>query len=78
MSNYFLNVATSQTIATVVTTALLLDIGLSVSYPTVLISALTGLNNETNPNEFLRMSAVEASWMGKDLRACFELLWILF
>lgn len=43
----------------------MLDIGVSVSYPTVVISALTGLNNETNPNELLRMTAVEASWMGK-------------
>lgn len=47
------------------TTLLLLDIGVSVSYPTVLISALTGLNNETNPDETLRMTAVQTSWMGK-------------
>lgn len=38
---------------------------MSVSYPTVVISALTGLNNETNPNEFLQMTAVETSWMGE-------------
>lgn len=45
-------------------TLLLLDIGLSIAYPTVLISALTGLNKENNPNELLEMTAVEASWMG--------------
>lgn len=48
-----------------VTTLLLLDIGLSVSYPTVLISALTGRNNKNNPNETVRMDPVQASWMGE-------------
>lgn len=48
-----------------VTTLLLLDIGVSVSYPTVVISALTGLNNESNPNELLHMNAAETSWMGE-------------
>lgn len=54
----------SKIIVSLVTTLLLFDLGVSVSYPTVLISALTGLNNQTNPNETLHMSAVQASWMG--------------
>ncbi|XP_031621657.1 facilitated trehalose transporter Tret1-like [Contarinia nasturtii] len=53
-----------QIIVSLVTTLLLFDLGVSIAYPTVLISALTGLNNKTNPNELLRMTAVEASWMG--------------
>lgn len=52
-------------LAASVTTFLLLDIGLSISYPTVLISALTGRNNKTNPDEYLRMTPVQVSWMGK-------------
>lgn len=57
----------NKVIASVVTTFLYLDYGVSVSYPTVVISALTGLNNETNPNEFIKMTAVETSWLGKCL-----------
>lgn len=44
---------------------LLFDIGVSTSYPTVLISALTGLNDENNPNESLQMTPSQASWMGE-------------
>lgn len=47
------------------TIALTTDIGLSLSYPTVLISATTGLNNKTNPNETLEMTPNEVSWFGK-------------
>lgn len=54
-----------KVIAGVAAMFLLLDIGVSTSYPTVFISALTGLNDENNPNEFLEMTAVQASWMGQ-------------
>lgn len=65
------------------TTLLLFDIGVSVSYPTVLISALSGLNNEANPNETLRLSAHESSWMGNqqrlnDMTECFILKQTIF
>lgn len=56
-----------KVIVSVVTTFLFLDYGVSVSYPTVVISALTGLNNETNPNESIEMTPVETSWLGKCL-----------
>lgn len=56
-------------IASVVTTFLFLDYGVSVSYPTVVISALSGLNNETNPNESIHMTAIETSWLGKALKS---------
>lgn len=44
---------------------LLTDIGFSVSYPTVLTAALTGLNNKTNSNEILRMTGAQVSFLGK-------------
>lgn len=44
---------------------LLTDIGFSLSYPTVLVAALTGLNNKTNPNETLKISGADVSWLGK-------------
>ncbi len=43
---------------------LLLDLGLAVAFPTIVIPALRGLQNEKNPNEFLEFSAVQASWYG--------------
>lgn len=36
------------------------------AFPTIVIPALRGLNNENNPNEFLHLTAVQASWLGKD------------
>lgn len=54
-----------QLIANVITIFLLTDIGFSISYPTVLTAALTGLNNKTNPDETLRMTGAEVPWMGK-------------
>lgn len=46
---------------------LIMDIGLTIAIPAVVIPALTGLNKANNPNEFLHMTPVEASWLGKFL-----------
>lgn len=43
---------------------LLLDLGLSIAIPTIIIPALTGLNPEANPNEKIHVTAVQASWLG--------------
>lgn len=43
---------------------LLLDLGLSIAIPTIIIPALTGLNPEANPNEQIHVTAVQASWLG--------------
>lgn len=51
-------------IATIVTALLLLDVGVSLVYSTVVVSALSGLNNDKNPNETLRITAIQASWLG--------------
>lgn len=53
-----------KVISTVVTAFLLLDVGASNFYSTIIIPALTGLNTKNNPDEFLRMTAAEASWFG--------------
>lgn len=53
-----------QVVAGLAVSFLLLDVGASVSFPTIIISALTGRNNETNPNENISMTSGEASWFG--------------
>lgn len=54
-----------QIIASAIVTILLLDIGFSVSFPAVLISALSGLNAENNANETLSLTASQTSWLGE-------------
>lgn len=62
-----------QVIASTVKNFLLLDIGLSVAFPTIVIPALMGLNNAVNPNESVHLNAVQASWLGKAI-ICFHLI----
>lgn len=51
-------------LASTIKNFLLLDLGLSVAFPTIVIPALTGLNSNVNPNEILQLTAVQASWLG--------------
>lgn len=51
-------------IASTVKNFLLLDLGLSIAFPTIVIPALTGLNMEVNPNETIQISPAQASWLG--------------
>lgn len=44
---------------------LLLDLGLSLAFPTIVIPALSGLNKELNPNESILITTAQASWLGK-------------
>lgn len=53
-----------QAIAVTIKNFLLLDLGIVTAFPVILIPALTGLSSETNPNETIRITAVEASWLG--------------
>lgn len=53
-----------QIIATMVKNLLLLDLGLSMAFPTIIIPALMGLNPENNPNERMSLTPMEASWLG--------------
>lgn len=63
-SNRTFNFHNSQVLASTVKNFLLLDLGLSIAFPTIVIPALTGLNKENNPNEFLHLIAYQASWLG--------------
>lgn len=42
-----------------------IDVGLCLAFPEILIAALIGLNAEMNPNENLRITAEQASWLGR-------------
>lgn len=43
-------------------------LGLIFALPAIVIPALTGILNEHNSNEFLTVTAVQASWIGKILK----------
>lgn len=67
----------AQVIATVVTNLHIVSIGLISIFPTILIPALTGFQNDQNRNEFLTMTGSETSWIGKQNEICLELdLWL--
>lgn len=53
-----------QVIASTVKNFLLLDLGLSIAFPTIVIPALTGLNDTVNPDETVHITAAQASWLG--------------
>lgn len=55
----------SQILASSAKNLLLIDLGLAIAFPTIVIPALRGLQNEKNPDEFLEFSAVQASWYGR-------------
>lgn len=44
---------------------LLLDLGLALAFPTIIIPVLRGLQKDRYPNETIYMSAEAASWYGK-------------
>lgn len=72
-----------QVIASTVKNFLLLDLGLSIAFPTIVIPALTGLNDQVNPNETIHMTAAQASWLGEHHRLsirtyCFMLAFYVF
>lgn len=53
-----------QVLASSAKNFLLLDLGMSIAFPTIVIPALRGLKNR-DENEFLWLSDVQASWFGK-------------
>lgn len=54
-----------QFLASSIKNLLILDGGITMAFPTIVIPALTGLNQQINPNEFLHITPVQASWLGK-------------
>lgn len=53
-----------QVLASLVKNFLLLDLGLTMAMPTIIIPALSGKNIEINPNETIHITPEEASWLG--------------
>lgn len=53
-----------QVLASSAKNFLLLDLGMSIAFPTIVIPALRGLKNR-DENEFLWLTDVQASWFGK-------------
>ncbi|XP_031636109.1 facilitated trehalose transporter Tret1-like [Contarinia nasturtii] len=54
----------AQLVATTVKNFLLFNLGLCFSLPTIVIPALTGIQNEYNQGETLTITPVQASWLG--------------
>lgn len=59
-----------QILASTIKNFLLLDLGLSVAFPTIVIPALTGHGNSYNADEYLRLSPSDASWFGSIAYIC--------
>lgn len=53
-----------QIIASTGKNLLLIDLGLAVAFPTIVIPALRGLQPERNPGETLHFTVAQASWFG--------------
>lgn len=53
-----------QILASTAKNFLLLDLGMAVAFPTIVIPALRGLKNRAN-DEFLNFTPVQASWFGE-------------
>lgn len=45
---------------------LIVDLGLTMAFPSIVIPALTGISQSQNANEPLHMTPVQASWLGND------------
>lgn len=54
-----------QTLAALANNLVSLNNGLFDGFPSIVIPSLIGLNQELNPNETLRITASQASWIGK-------------
>lgn len=70
--------AFAQIVATTIKNFLLLDLGLALAFPTIVIPALTGIDEVHNPNEYLHMTPSQSSWLGslaficQPLGSCFS------
>ncbi|XP_059619775.1 facilitated trehalose transporter Tret1-like [Phlebotomus argentipes] len=59
-----------QVLASTAKNFLLLDLGLSVAFPTIVIPALRGTLNSVDATETLTLTEVEASWLGSIAFVC--------
>lgn len=56
-----------QALAALANNLVSLNNGLFDGFPSIVIPSLIGLNKELNPNETLRITSQQASWIGNDL-----------
>lgn len=63
-SIFNLNESSFQVLITILVNLLLLDVSFSYAFPTVIIPALTGLNEKNNPNETIQITGEQSSWIG--------------
>lgn len=54
-----------KVIATTVKNLLLVELGLIMSFPTIVIAATTGKSNGFNRHEMLSFTSTDASWIGE-------------
>lgn len=54
----------TQIIAVTIKNLMTFNIGIALTYPEILLAALTGQNAELNPNETIRLTPEQASWLG--------------
>lgn len=57
--------ALPQFLACMAKNLLLLDLGMAIGFPTIVIPVLLGLQPDRNPGEVIEMSGWEATWVGK-------------
>lgn len=53
-----------QLLASQAKNLIILDIGMSIAIPSIVIPALTGLNKDNNPDEIIHLTAEQSSWLG--------------
>lgn len=64
-NKYSFEILVLQVLITIIVNILLLDVAFSYAFPTVVISALTGLNDKNNPNETIHLTGEQSSWLGE-------------
>lgn len=42
----------------------ILNFGLTMAVPSIVVAALTGMNDDMNANEYIRVTGLQASWLG--------------
>lgn len=55
----------SQVLATTIKNIHLIDLGLIMAMPGIVIPALSGIQNEHNRDEFLTITSTQSSWMSE-------------
>lgn len=53
-----------QVLASMANNLQILDYGLTMAIPSIVIAALTGMNDDMNANEYVRVTGLQASWLG--------------